>query len=136
VARLLIVDDDSEIRTMFARALRSLGEIEEATGGAHALRALSAREFDCIVLDLHMPSVDGFAVLEALASKPGPNRDTPIFVVTADGSDQARLRALRQHAVFLLSKPVNLAMLVSLVRSSLEKRASRSSAPPARQKRE
>jgi CheY-like chemotaxis protein len=135
MAHLLIVDDDTEIRAMFVRALRSLGEIEEAGGGAQALRVLSAREFDCIVLDLHMPSVDGFAVLEALASKPGPNRDTPIFVVTADDSDQARLRALRQHAVFLLSKPVNLGTLSSLVRSALEKRASRSS-PPAKAKKD
>lgn len=136
MARLLIVDDDPAIRAMFVRTLRSLGEIEEAGGGQDALRLLSAHEFDVVLLDLHMPTTDGFTVLETLGGKPGPNRETPVFVITADMSDEARIRALRRHAVFLLTKPVNLGSLHSFVSSSLQKRASKTPIPPARGKRD
>jgi CheY-like chemotaxis protein len=122
---ILIVDDDPTIRTMFARVLQSLGEIEQAQSGADALRMLSAKRYSVILLDLHMPVIDGFVVLQTLASKPGPNHDTPVFVVTADVSEQARVRALRQHAVFFLTKPVPLATLSALVDSSLKKSAAR-----------
>ncbi|WP_437640022.1 response regulator [Sorangium sp. So ce854] len=129
---ILVIDDDAAIRGMFARALRSLGEVEEANGGAPALRRLAARKFDLVVLDLHMPLVDGFSVLESLSAKGALNRETPVFVVTADESQQARIRALRSHAIFLLSKPVHLATLVSLAESSLQKAASRATpAPPS-----
>jgi CheY-like chemotaxis protein len=136
VSSLLVIDDDAAIRAMFARALRALGEVEEASGGAPALRRLAARKFDLIVLDLHMPLVDGFSVLETLASRPGPNRDTPIFVVTADESQQARIRAFRRHAIFLLTKPVHLATLVSLAESSLRKAAERATVHAERAKKD
>ncbi len=122
---ILIVDDDPTIRTMFARALKALGDIETAANGADALRLLAAKKYSVVLLDLHMPVIDGFVILHTLATKPGPNRDTSTFVITADTSDQARVRALRRHAVFLLTKPVPIATLVSLVDSALKKAASR-----------
>ena len=125
---ILIVDDDPTIRTMFARALNSLGEIETAGSGADALRMLGTKRYGIVLLDLHMPVIDGFVILHTLSTKPGPNRDTPIYVITADVSEQARIRALRRHAVFLLTKPVPIATLVSLVDSALKKAASRT--PP------
>jgi CheY-like chemotaxis protein len=130
---ILIVDDDPTIRMMFSRALKSLAEVEQAAGGGDALRLLSTKKYGVVLLDLHMPVIDGFVVLHTLSAKPGPNRDTPIFVVTADTSDQARVRALRRHAVFLLTKPVPIATLVALVDSALKKSASRAErghAPP------
>ena len=66
-----------------------------------------------------------FVVLHMLASKPGPNRDTPIYVITADTSDDARVRAFRRHAVFFLSKPVQLLALQKFVESTLQRKASR-----------
>ena len=125
MAAILIVDDDPTIRTMFARALKAMGEVETAASGGEALRMLSAKKFAVVLLDLHMPMIDGFAILHALSAKQGPNRDTPVFVITADTSDQARLRALRRHAVFMLTKPVPINMLVSLVDSAMKKAASR-----------
>jgi CheY-like chemotaxis protein len=136
MARLLVVDDDPDIRAMFVRTLRSLGEVEEADSGAQAMRLLYAREFDLLLLDLHMPGLDGFTILETLTSKPGPNQDTPVFVATADVSDNARIRALRRHALFLLTKPVNLGTLRSFASSSLQKRMSKGPATPRGGKRE
>jgi CheY-like chemotaxis protein len=118
---ILIVDDDPTIRAMFARALRSLAEVETAANGVEAMRLLSARKFGVVLLDLHMPVVDGFTLLHTLANKGGPNRDTPIYVVTADNSQQARLKALKHRALFLLTKPVPIAMLAGLVTQSLRK---------------
>jgi len=131
MASILIVDDDPTIRMMFARALKDLGEVEQASNGADALRLLSAQKFSVVLLDLHMPVIDGFVILHTLASKPGPNRDTPVYVVTADVSDQARIRALRRHAVFFLTKPVPIGMLVNLVDASLKKSASRAAGRPS-----
>jgi CheY-like chemotaxis protein len=118
---ILIVDDDPTIRAMFARALQSLGDVETAANGAEALRLLSARKYGVVLLDLHMPVIDGFVLLHTLASKAGLNHDTPIYVVTADNSQQARLKALKHRALFLLTKPVQIAMLAGLVTQSLRK---------------
>jgi CheY-like chemotaxis protein len=131
MASILIVDDDPTIRTMFARALKALGEVEQASNGADALRMLSAKKFAVVLLDLHMPVIDGFVILHTLANKPGPNRETPVYIVTADTSDQARIRALRRHAVFFLTKPVPIVTLVALVDSTLKKAAQRALSSPA-----
>jgi CheY-like chemotaxis protein len=122
---ILVVDDDPTIRVMFARALKALGDVEQAANGAEALRLLGAKRFDVVLLDLHMPVIDGFVLLHTLAGKPGPNRDTPVYVITADTSEQARIRTLRRHAVFLLTKPVPLATLAGLVGSTLKQGAAR-----------
>lgn len=135
MSSLLIVDDDPTIRTMFARALQKLGEIEQAANGAEALRMLGAKKYALVILDLHMPVMDGFVVLQTLAAKPGLNKETPVYVVTADTSEQARIRALKRHAVFFLTKPVPLATLAALVESSL-KQASLRAAREAREARE
>ncbi len=125
MAGILIIDDDASIRAMFARALQALGEVEVAANGADALRLLAGKQYGVLLLDLHMPVVDGFALLQGLAAKPGPNRDAPVYVITADTSDQARIRALRRHAVFFLSKPVPIATLTALVDATLKKGAAR-----------
>jgi CheY-like chemotaxis protein len=131
MAGILIVDDDATIRAMFARALSSLGEVEQAANGADALRLLGTKRYGIVLLDLHMPVIDGFIILQTLSTKPGPNRDTAIYVITADTSEQARIRALRRHAVFLLTKPVPLATLTALVDSALKKAATRPATPAA-----
>lgn len=124
MACILIVDDDPSIRAMFARVLQPLATIEQGSSGAEALRLLSQKRYDLLLIDLHMPVIDGFVVLQTLASKPGPNRDTPVYVITADTSDDARIKTLRRHAVFMLTKPVQLATLAKLVESTLARRAS------------
>lgn len=125
MAGILIVDDDPTIRAMFARALSGVAEPDVASNGGEALRMLNAKKYALILLDLHMPVIDGFLVLQTLAAKPGLNKDTPIYIVTADTSEQARIRALKRNAVFILTKPVPIATLTALVDSALKKAASR-----------
>ena len=104
---------------MFARVLAGLGAVQQAADGGEALRLLSGTKYGAVLLDLHMPMIDGFMVLQALSTKPGPNRDTPVLVVTADLSESARVRALGHHAVFLLTKPVSLSTMKALVQTAL-----------------
>lgn len=131
MSNILIVDDDPTIRAMFARALQAQGEIEQAGNGADALRLLSSKKYSVVLLDLHMPLIDGFVILHTLSNKPGPNRDTPIYVITADVSDQTRIRALQRHAVFFLTKPVPIGTLMALVESTLKKGAPRAASGPS-----
>lgn len=130
MSTFLVVDDDPTIRTMFARSLGDLGEVDQAEGGRQAIQRLAAYRYEAVLLDLHMPGVDGFAVLEALAKEESPNRDTPVFVVTGDGSEQARLRALKLRSLLLLTKPVPLAMLKSLIENARKKQSDRPTPAP------
>jgi two-component system chemotaxis response regulator CheY len=121
VPTLLVVDDDAAIRSMFARVLKSIGDVEEAKDGAEALKMMGQKRYDVVLLDWNMPVIDGPAVLRAL-EKPGLNRQTPIIVVTADASERARVEALRQGAVFFLNKPVQIASLAIFVKMTLGKK--------------
>jgi CheY-like chemotaxis protein/signal recognition particle receptor subunit beta len=123
MATLLIVDDDPTLRDMFARALSALAQIDQASGGGQALKLLAAKKYDLVLLDLHMPVIDGLVVLQTLTSKPGVNHDTPVYVVTADTSEQARLAALRRRATFFLTKPVSMKMLLGLVESVMKRKS-------------
>jgi CheY-like chemotaxis protein len=125
VPNILIVDDDATNRAMYARLLREVGEIELACDGAEALRLLSARKYEVILLDLHMPGVDGLTVLNALESRPGLNHDTPIYVITADTTDQSRNQALGSGAICYLTKPVPMATLLAFVSATLKNSAAR-----------
>jgi CheY-like chemotaxis protein len=127
----LVVDDDPSIRIMFARSLAELGEVDQAEGGRQAIQLLSTHRYEAVLLDLHMPGVDGFAVLEALAKEDNMNRETPVFVVTGDTSEQSRVRAVKLRSLLLLTKPVPLAMIRSLVESSVKsKQRSPTPSPP------
>jgi CheY-like chemotaxis protein len=126
---LLVVDDDPNIRALFSRALKSLGDVDVAASGADALRMLGQKRYDVVMLDLHMPVVDGFFVLNTLATRPGPNTSTPVFVVSADMTERARIDALRKKALFFLTKPVNIGMLTSLVDGALKNAQARSARP-------
>ena len=123
---ILIVDDDVTNRAMYARLLRSLADVELASDGAEALRLCAGRRYDVILLDLHMPLVDGFTVLKMLESKDGLNRDTPIYVITADVTDEARELAFKHRAVCFLNKPVPMATLLAFVGATLKNSAAKS----------
>ncbi len=90
-ARILVVDDDPAIRKILCDRFRALGHaIESAQDGAQALATIDAQDVDVVLLDLQMPAVDGFAVLEALRSRATP---PTVIVLTAHGSIEAAVRA-------------------------------------------
>jgi len=116
---VLAVDDDPDMLATLEDALASLAEVDLAVGGRQALEMLRARKYDAIIMDLHMPGLDGFAVLDSLAFRTSPNRNTPLIAVTADRSLRARVEFLKRRAICVLNKPVPVDELVKRVRSSV-----------------
>src|SRR5262245_36339477 len=103
---IAIVDDDPFVRRALERVLRASGYMVTVfESGEQFLDSLGASRPDCVVLDLHMPKVDGFDVLKALAEA-APIR---VVVITADENPQVALRVKRLGAVACLKKPVNAA---------------------------
>jgi threonine synthase len=82
--RVVVVDDTSEARRLIRRILQSQGdfEISEATNGREAIEIVTRERPDLVILDLMMPEVDGFAVLDELRSKP-ETANIPVIVATA-----------------------------------------------------
>ncbi len=101
---VLAVDDDPAVRALITEALAEIGvEVREAADGEEALAKVAARNPDAIVLDLVMPRVDGFEVLERLQSDPA-TRSIPVIVLTARRLSQKERNQLSSRAVALLMK--------------------------------
>jgi CheY-like chemotaxis protein len=123
IPALLVVDDDPGARELYAELFRPLCcEIDEAGDGIVALAKLGERRYSAIIMDLHMPSVDGLGVLDAIQLGATPNRDTPFIVVTGDASIRARVEVLRRKTVFLFNKPVDVESLLATVRQAITAR--------------
>lgn len=86
---VLVVDDDQDIRFLIRFHLEPAGyEVHEANDGAEALRYLDERAFDGVVLDLRMPGIDGYAVLEAMRDR-GLLANTPVLTCSAHANQEA-----------------------------------------------
>lgn len=83
-SRVVVVDDTPEARRLIRRILQSQGDFEifEATSGREAIELVTRERPDLVILDLMMPEVDGFAVLDVLRSKP-ETANIPVIVATA-----------------------------------------------------
>ena len=126
--RILIVDDEPNVRLMFRTTLESLGyALEEATDGEEALRQHEARPADLILLDLQMPRLDGMATLRRLRDSGG---DVPVVIVTAHGSVPDAVAAMRLGAIDFLSKPLSPSALRQVVADVLGRTAA-TDAPPS-----
>lgn len=114
MTRLLVVDDDPDIRLLLRFELAAEGhDIVEAGNGEEALAALEAGPIDLMLLDMMMPVLDGWAVLRAVDPATAP----PIVVITALASDGDRHVAelLELGAIDVIAKPFDPGWLVRLV---------------------
>ena len=120
--RLLVVDDNKVNRLLLARNLELQGhQVALAENGRRALEMLRAEPFDLMLLDIEMPELDGFGVLELLATDPAL-RGLPVVVTSSrDGLDNV-VRCIELGADDYLHKPVNPVLLKARVASSLEKK--------------
>ena len=113
--RILIVDDEHDLRMIVAMNLRLMGvETGEASEGATALEMFQNEEWDGCVLDLTMPSVDGFAVLEKLRDDGRLDR-IAVVVLSADGAPETAIRAMELGAHAHVSKPFSPAAVAQTV---------------------
>jgi two-component system chemotaxis response regulator CheY len=112
--RVLIADDEEPIRVLLRRVLNRAGFVSsEAVDGRDAIEQLDSHQFDAIVLDLMMPRVDGFGVVEHLiATQPDMIEKTVVLTAFPKAAAQERLH----HLCSILSKPFEIAELVTVVR--------------------
>ena len=112
---VLVVDDSASVREHLAAALERAGAVATlACDGADAWRRLQGLRVDAVVTDLLMPVMDGLKLIRLLRAV-GVHQHTPIVVVTAEGGEGDRARALALGANAYLEKPVDGAELVEAV---------------------
>ncbi len=113
--RVLLVEDNEENRELLAHMLRSRGaEVLTAANGREAVDAAAGFRFDFVLLDLQMPTMDGFQVLRRLRALPGGDR-LPVVALTALTSDLVKERCEAEGMNDFVSKPVTLARIGELV---------------------
>ena len=120
---IAIVDDEEPIRKALSRLLRSAGMgVETFPSGVEFLESLATQRPDCVVLDLHMPIVNGFDV-QARLTESGVN--VPVVIITGHDSDETRDRALSGFPVAYLRKPVNDQVLLDAIELALSRNPQR-----------
>jgi two-component system response regulator HydG len=103
LARVLVVDDDGEMAEMVAEYLATRAYAAECVaGGKAAIAALKKKEFDAVITDLRMDQVDG---MDVLAAAQADDPTTPVLVMTAYGSIDGAIEAVRRGATHYLTKP-------------------------------
>jgi class 3 adenylate cyclase len=121
-ARLLVVEDNKVNRLLLIRNLELQGHrVASAENGRVALEMLKSEPFDLLLLDIAMPEVDGFQVLERLLAD-SRLRDLPVIVTSALEGMESVVRCIELGAEDYLHKPVNPVLLKARVNSSLEKK--------------
>ena len=101
---IAVVDDEGSVRRALARLMTSAGmEAETFSCGGDFLESLQTHSPDCLLLDIHMPGMDGFEV-QAELQRTGAR--IPVITITGQDSAEARERALAACSVACLSKPV------------------------------
>jgi len=120
--RLLVVDDNKVNRLLLGRSLEQQGHtVEMAENGRQALEMLHARSFDLVLLDIEMPEMNGYQVLEK-ATADLQLRDIPIIITSALEELDSVVKCIEMGAEDYLTKPVNPVLLRARIGASLEKK--------------
>jgi len=120
--RILIVEDSPTMRQLLAFALRRLPgvDIVEAQDGMDGLRKLSSDRFDLALIDINMPVMDGLKLIGLMRGE-DELREVPVVVITTEGAEEDRERALRLGADEYLTKPIRANRVLAVARSLLKR---------------
>ncbi len=119
--RILIVEDSPTMRQLLVFALRRLKDVEivEAQDGMDGLRKVSSDHFDLDLIDINMPVMDGLKLISLMRGEESLQA-IPIVVITTEGADEDRQRALALGANEYLTKPIQANKVLSLARTLLK----------------
>lgn len=116
---ILIVDDEKNIRLALSMALEQLNvPVETAASGEEALEKVAQAEYELMLLDLRMPGVDGMEVLRQVSQR---LPELKVIIITAYGSIDLAVEAMKLGAVDFLQKPFDVSQVREMVRRILEK---------------
>jgi DNA-binding response OmpR family regulator len=122
LAKLVVIEDDLTFLDLLRVHLASAGhEVLTAEDAALGLRAIIDNAPDLILLDLSVPYLDGFEIIEALRTDPA-TRNIPVIVLTGRGDDDTYARARDLGAAQLLTKPVERDLLMKAIEGELGRR--------------
>jgi DNA-binding NtrC family response regulator len=122
-ATILLVDDEVVFTNNMSKLLTKRGyRVTAVNSGEEALRALQENSFDVMVLDLKMPGMNGIAVMHELSKLA---LSTEVLILTGHGSIDTALEAIRLGAYDYVTKPCEIAYLVSKIEAALERKTIR-----------
>lgn len=123
--KILIIDDEAGNGSVLERVLRGSGfnNVKNITDSRDAVHVYNSYLPDLIILDLKMPHLDGFAVIDQLKSNPKnhPDSSPPIVVLTAQRDQGTRLRALDAGAGDFLTKPLEMTEAIPRLRNHMKR---------------
>ncbi|MBU2662235.1 SpoIIE family protein phosphatase [Actinoplanes bogorensis] len=117
--RILLADDNADLRDHLARLLRPMWEVTTAVDGRAALELAERQEFDLVLTDVMMPRLDGFGLIAALRANER-TRHVPIVVLSARAGEEASVEGLAAGADDYLVKPFSARDLTARVRANLD----------------
>ena len=117
---IAVVDDEESIRKALTRLLQSAGlNVETFHSGVTFLASIESRRPDCVVLDLHMPFMNGFEVQARLAEAVDP---VPVVIITGHDSAETHDRAVTGRPIAYLRKPVDDQTLLDAIKLALARK--------------
>ena len=117
--RIAVIDDDQSVRKALERLLRALNwDVDTFASGRDFLNSLAAQVPDCIVLDLHMPGMNGLDVQQQLARS---DLQLPIIVITGNDEPYSRVQCLSAGAAAYLRKPLDDEALLDAIHRAVHK---------------
>ena len=117
----LIVEDSPMMRQLLVFALARVKNLRvtEADDGVDGLRKLASARYDIIVTDINMPIMDGLKLIQRVRMD-ATHKDTPIVVITTEGSQEDRQRALQLGANAYITKPIQAPQVIATVKELLK----------------
>ncbi|MDO8489737.1 MAG: response regulator [Candidatus Omnitrophota bacterium] len=117
--QIFVVDDDESVCRALSVLLATYGfTVDIFLSAEEFFRAVSNKVLGCLILDIHMPGIDGWLALQQLISS-GSSR--PVIIISADKNGGLNERALKAGAVGYLQKPFNDQALISLIKIAFER---------------
>ncbi|HEX7127750.1 MAG TPA: response regulator [Thermodesulfobacteriota bacterium] len=119
--KILVVEDSPTMRQLIVFALKRLKGVTvvEANDGVDGLKKLSSDRFDLVMTDINMPVMDGLKLV-SLIRNDATHKDTPIVVITTEGAQEDKDRALSLGANAFVTKPVQSANILKLAQELLK----------------
>ncbi len=120
-SKVLVVDDSPTMRQLIVFALRRIAglQIHEAGDGVAALKKLSAESYDLLLTDINMPIMDGLKLVSLVRNDP-QYKSLPVVVITTEGAQMDRERAIALGANEYITKPIQTARIIEVTRQLLE----------------